>query len=44
MEHIKLEDYINVYSNIISQDWVTLYEHGNESISGIKSDIVIAGR
>ena len=39
MEHIKFEDYINIYSDVISQDWVTLYEHGNESVDGIKSDI-----
>ena len=43
MEHIKFEDYINVYSDIISQDWVTLYEHGNKSINRIKNGIAIAG-
>ncbi len=26
MEQIKFEDYINIYSNVISKDWVTLYD------------------
>ncbi len=39
MELIKFEDYISIYSDILSRDWVTLYEHGNEITNEIKNDI-----
>lgn len=39
MNLIKFEDYIGTYADIVSQDWITIYEHGNETINGIRNDV-----